>query len=89
MPTTFVKDPSAVLDYAFDWSSWLADDTISSYTITPESGLTVDSHSESAGKITFVLSGGIAATRRRVLCNIVTATGLTDERSMFINLYDR
>ena len=39
-----LKDPSAVLDYVFDWTEWLAAaETITSHTVTVPSGLTLDS----------------------------------------------
>ena len=39
-----LKDPSAVLDYAFDWTGWLAaGETITSHTVTVPTGLTLDS----------------------------------------------
>jgi len=70
--STFEKDPSAVLRYQFDWraysnqgisSDWLADDeTITTYTITTQTGLTKDSDSQSNGAVTVVLSGGTAGT---------------------------
>ena len=82
----FYKDPDAVLDYNFDWSSWLDDtpETISSHTITVESGLTKDSDSESSGIVTAWLSGGTAGQRYKVECEITTSESRTDERTMII-----
>jgi hypothetical protein len=62
------KDPDAKLDYPFDWraktnghgdSDWLApDETIESYVITVDAGLTLNSDSESNGVVVAWLSGG-------------------------------
>ena len=54
-----LKDPSAVLDYVFDWTEWLATgETIESYVITVDAGLTLNSDSESNGAVVAWLSGG-------------------------------
>lgn len=86
----FTKDPSAVLDYAFDWSDWLATgETISSHTVTADTGLTKDSSTEAAGVVTYWLSGGTAGTNYKVVCRIVTSAGRTDERSAWLQVTDR
>jgi hypothetical protein len=86
----FVKDPQAVLDYGWDWSSWLADgETITSHTVTVPSGLTLDSDNESGGTVTAWLSGGTDNTEYRVVCQIVTSQGRTDERTLRILVQDR
>jgi hypothetical protein len=85
MAQVFVKDPNAVLDYAFDWSDWLATgETISSHTITAETGITKDSDSESSGVVTIWLSGGTAGEYYDVACKIVTSASRTDERTITI-----
>lgn len=87
---TFIKDPSAVLDYVFDWSDWLATgEVISSHVITVDTGLTKDSSSEASGIVTVWLSGGTAGTNYKVACKIVTSAGRTDERTMWIKVADR
>ena len=90
MAQIFIKDPDAVLDYIIDWSDdsnpWLAtDETISSYTITAETGITKDSDNESDGAVTIWLSGGTAGENYTVACRIVTNAGRTDERTIIIN----
>ncbi len=59
---TFKKDPDAVLDYQWRWSSWLdVGETIVSYTVTPAAGITVDSDALTDGTtVTAWLSGGAA-----------------------------
>lgn len=97
----YVKDPDAVLDYKFDWKSssngrgftdWLdSSETISSHTITADTGITVDS-SELADSNTSViawLSGGVAGTTYEVACKIVTSASRTDERTITISVAER
>jgi hypothetical protein len=96
---TFDKDPSAVLDFQFDWrcytnqgefSDWLgATETIASYTITAQTGIVKDSDDEDSGAVTVWLSGGTAGSSYTVACRIVTSLGRTDERTMLINVKDR
>ena len=93
-----LKDPSAVLDYVFDWTKWLATgETIAVdsetdeklITITADTGITVDSSAESDGKVTVWLSGGTAGINYKVACKITTSAGRTDERTIWIKVTDR
>ncbi|MFA5458523.1 MAG: hypothetical protein WC261_12930 [Synergistaceae bacterium] len=93
-----LKDPSAVLDYMFDWTEWLATgETIAVdsetgeklITITADTGITVDSSTEDAGKVTVWLSGGTAGINYKVACKITTSAGRTDERTIWIKVVDR
>lgn len=90
-PTTFAKDPAATLDYAFDWSSWLAaGDTITSATVTADTGLTVVGTPSVAGSsVTAWLAGGEAGSLYRVTCKVITEGGRTDERTMQIEVTQR
>ena len=85
-----LKDPSAVLDYVFDWTEWLATgETITDHTITADTGITVDSSTESDGKVTVWLSGGTAGQNYKVACLITTSAGRTDERTIWIKVVER
>ena len=85
-----LKDPSAVLDYVFDWTEWLATgETITDHTITADTGITVDSSTEDDGKVTVWLSGGTAGINYKVACKITTSAGRTDERTIWIKVTDR
>ena len=85
-----LKDPSAVLDYVFDWTEWLATgETITDHTITADTGITVDSSTEDTGKVTVWLSGGTAGQNYKVACKITTSAGRTDERTIWIKVTDR
>lgn len=88
--TNFIKDPNAVLDYIFDWTEWLASgETISTHTITVETGLTKDSDSELNGYVIIWLSGGTVGINYTVACKIVTSSSRTDERSITIKCQER
>lgn len=90
LDTKYLKDPSAVLDWVFDWTDWLASgETITDHTITGETGITVDSSTESAGKVTVWLSGGTAGENYKVACLITTTAGRTDERTIWIKVVNR
>ena len=86
----FTKDPSAILDWAFDWTDWLAAaETITDHTITADTGITVDSSTEDDGKVTVWLSGGTAGINYKVACLITTSAGRTDERTIWIKVTNR
>ena len=99
--STFIKDPDAVLDYKFDWAAstngngstdWLASgETISSHTITVDTGITKDSSSltDTNTSVTVWLSGGTAGTDYNVACKIVTSASRTDERTIRIRCQSR
>ena len=85
-----LKDPSAVLDYVFDWTEWLAAaETITSHTVTVPTGLTLESSTVASGIVTAWISGGTVGTTYRVECLIVTTAGRTDERSLWITVQER
>ena len=94
--TIYYKDPEAVLDFTFDWTSWLGgSETISSRTITiscsEESSptLTKDSDSEASGVVTVWLSSGTAGKKYKVECKISTNESRTDERTMMVRVQER
>ena len=93
----YLKDPSAVLDWVYNWNDssggktpWLeTGETIFSFVITADSGITVDNSTESGGKITVWLSGGTAGQNYKVACLITTSAGRTDERTIWIKVTER
>jgi hypothetical protein len=89
---TFLKDPSAVLDYSFDWTTdgWIGSDTITGTpTWTVPAGLTKDSQSNTTTVATAVISGGTHGTDYDVACKITTAAGRTDERTFRLQVRNR
>lgn len=88
---TAIKDPNAELDYVMDWSEWLTDisDTLASSDWTAETGITIESDSNTTTRTTVWLSGGTANETYRVTNRIVTTGGRTDDRSILIRVVER
>lgn len=85
---TFVKDPEAVLDYAWNWSDWLDGDTIASYSVEVDDGdIVKDSDDNTTTTVTAWFSGGTKPSS--AVCQIVTAAGRTDERTIYLDVEDR
>lgn len=86
----FLKDPNAILDYRFDWSSWLASgETISTSAMTVQSGITKDSESNTTTTATVWLSGGTEGNRYTVTNRVTTNQGRTDDRTVLIRVSNR
>ena len=84
------KDPAAVLDYVISWSDWLpTGDTISAAAFTVPTVLTKDSETNTTTTATVRLSGGTAGDDYDVVCQITTAGGRTDERTMRVQVRNR
>lgn len=87
---TFVKDPDDVLDYQIDWSDWLpTGDTISTSTWTADTGITVDSESETTTVATVWLSGGTVGNTYSVRNRIVTTGGRTKDKTIRIRVVEQ
>ncbi|QQM45229.1 phage fiber-tail adaptor protein [Streptomyces liliifuscus] len=92
MADSYVKDPAARLDYTWDWSAWLAEvaDTISSATVAVPDGLTaVGAPVVDDGFVTQRISGGVLDGAYTMVCQITTAGGLIDERSIYLTISNR
>ena len=85
----FTKDSNAVLDYIWDWSDWLGSDTISSSSVTVQTGLTADSDSNTTTTATVWLSGGTPGEDYEVTNRIVTAGARTEDRTIIIMVRER
>jgi hypothetical protein len=89
---SYVKDPTARLDYTWGWSDWLTAvaDTISTATVTVPDGLTafgtpvVDDTT-----VTQWVEGGSLDGAYRMVCQITTAAGRIDERSIYLTIRDQ
>lgn len=89
---SFIKDPAARLDYTWDWGPWLADvnDTISSATVTVPDGLTAVTEAVVGETlVTQRVEGGDLNGSYRLVCQITTAGGLVDERSIDLTISER
>jgi hypothetical protein len=89
---SYVKDPTARLDYTWGWSDWLADvgDTISTATVAVPDGLTaVGAPVVGDTAVTQRVEGGAPDGTYRMVCQITTVGGLIDERSIYLTISER
>ena len=84
-----VKDPSAILDYQFNWSAWLGADTIATSTWAVPTGITQVTESETTTTTTIWLSGGTVDTNYVCVNTITTAGGRTDQRTLTIRCREK
>lgn len=89
MSNVFVKDPSARKDYQVDWSAWLDSDTISAVAWTVPSGITNYSTSNTTTVATIWLVGGTANADYEVVCQITTAGGRIEQRTIKIQVREQ
>lgn len=83
----FTKAPTDVLDYFFDWSSWLTNaDTIISSNWLPSPGITVNSNAFTDTSTIVWLSGGSDGLPYTVTNRVVTAQGRTKDKAMTIRV---
>jgi hypothetical protein len=87
---TITKDPTARLDYSWDWTPWLtgAQDSIQSVNVTG-TGCTVENSSFNAGVVTAWVSGGVAYVPATLTCKITTAGNRIDERTVYLKIVQR
>lgn len=89
MTLSTLMDGDAVLDWKFDWTTWLStDETITSHEVTVD-GITLDSTDADTTSVTAWLSGGVANTRAQATCHIVTNMGREDDRTIYIQIVER
>jgi hypothetical protein len=83
------KVKNAVLDYSVNWEQWLNGDTISSSSWScPGLTITAQTVNAEATRTTVVVSGGDVGRKYTLTNRILTAGGLTDERSIHIHVVD-
>lgn len=87
--TLYTKDPDAVLDYVFDWSSFLGADTITSVSWGIPAGITSVTTSNTTTTATIWLSGGTLNTRYAIRNRIITTGGRTNDRTIYIKVRDQ
>ena len=81
------KDPNAVLDFQFDWSTHLGSDTISSYSFPSfPTGITKDSDSRNGNVITIWLSGGTNRQDYLITNRVVTTGGRTEDWILIVRV---
>ena len=85
-------DPSAVLDYAVDWTAWLAEgETITESTWSVPDGITqtTPAPSHDGAVATIWLTGGIVGQTYAVTNHITTSQGRQDDRSISVSIHNR
>ena len=84
------KDPDEVLDYTFDWATYLlaSGDTIVT-SLFAASGVTVDSSTNTTTEAVAVVSGGLVGATGTVTCTINTAQGRIVQRTIFLKIKER
>lgn len=86
----FNHDPTATLDYVFDWTAWLAPgETIMTATVECDDGIVIDSTGTADTKVTVWLSGGTVNEDYDVHCAITTTETREDRRHITIAVRDR
>ena len=83
------KDPQAILDYGFDWSEWLGSDTISSSSWTADTGINIDSDTNTSTITSVWLSSGLPGHNYRVVNHVITAAGREDDRTILVSVEQR
>jgi len=94
---TFIHDPEAVLDYGFDFTTWLqAGETITAAVWTlPTVGIgavtksLVHPESITDGKCVVWLQGGVDDQNYLAVCHITTSAGRQDDRSLILRVKHR
>lgn len=90
LTSEFVKDPGSYLDYVFNWAYWLqSGETISSFAVNSDPGLSVDYSSAGPSYVTAWISGGVSGNEYNLTCSITTSSGRTDNRSIVISAQNK
>ncbi|HTG95709.1 MAG TPA: hypothetical protein VL866_24115 [Pyrinomonadaceae bacterium] len=88
--TPFIQDPNAVLDYPFDWSTYLAGDTIQTSVFSADSGIMVESDAILDPSNTVVwLSGGVKGKRYAITNHVKTAGAREDDWTIYVLVKER
>lgn len=91
MITPFIQDPDAVLDYPFDWSTYLAGDTIQSSTfVADDNDIVIESDAILDTEHTVVwLSGGTKGKRYAITNHVLTTGGREDDWTIYVLVRER
>ena len=83
--TPFIQDPNATLDYPFDWSTYLAGDTIQTSQFIVDSGIMVESDAilDPANTVIW-LSGGAKGKRYAITNHIKTVGDREDDWTIYV-----
>ena len=88
--TIRLHDPDAVLDYTFDWSTWLASgETIASASVSVSDGLTVESTTTGTDAVTIRISTDGTLGPRTITCSVVSNVGQEDDWTTQLNVIQK
>jgi len=85
----FEKDPADILDYGWNFTDWLGEDTIQTYNFTIPTGLVEVTNTENNGVVTLWISGGVAKASYIVSCLITTVGQRTKKLSAIFNVVSK
>ncbi len=91
----FMKDPAeSKFDCFFDWTDWLqVGETITSYTVTAQEGITLVGHAKSDALISVRLAGGALGQVYVVRCQVwidgIVGADRDPVRSIFIKMVEK
>lgn len=84
---SYEKDPSAKLDYVWDWTlDLVAGDYISAATVSVSAGITLDLVTFTGTSVIAWIEGGQAGIPYTATAHITTAGGRIDERTITISV---
>lgn len=85
----FTKQPGETIDYPVDFTDWFAGrtgDSIDSYAVTADTGISIATHRRDGFVITAVMTGGTNGTSYKVTVRITTVAGLIKETEFSIKV---
>jgi len=90
----FEKQPTEVLDFFFDFRTWLTSKTdtpasSTSYTVEAQPGVTVQSHNmNTPGVVQVFMAGGTHGQKYKVTCDLDTTGGRKKQAEFQLKLKD-
>lgn len=92
---TFIQSPREVLDYTFDFTSWLNSLSIIEQVQTevvpstnPNADMEIAFVEFDSTKVRVIVKGGGVGTKNKIRCTITTSTGLVKESHIFVTVQD-
>lgn len=84
-PAYWFKDPSAVLNFTWDWAAWLGSGEAIAAAQVTGTGVTIDSAVFTGTTVTARISGGAPGVSRAA-CHITTLLGQADDRTIYLTV---
>ncbi len=85
----YIKQPGETIDYPVDFTDWFEGrtaDSIASYTVTADAGISIATHVRVGFVVTVVLTGGTDGTSYKTTVKITTASGLVKEAEFVVKV---